>query len=73
MLSTLTVKNILEKLKQVAEVYLKLPLWIFKILYTGKLLTNEIVFKKKFRHIFEKYYPVVIQTDMEISNSACIS
>ena len=43
------------------------------ILYTGKLLTNNIVFKTKFWYICEKYYPVVIQTDMEISNSACIS
>ena len=43
------------------------------ILYTGKLLTNNIVFKKKLWYICEKYYPVVIQTDMEISISACIS
>ena len=42
-------------------------------LYTGKLLTNNIVFKKMFWYICVKYYPVVIQTDMEISNSACIS
>ena len=46
---------------------------IREVLYTGKLLTNNIVFKKKFWYICEKYYPVVIQTDMEISISACIS
>ena len=47
--------------------------WFLEALYTGKLLTNNIVFKKKFWYICVKYYPVVIQTEMEISNSACIS